>query len=294
MAKEAKNKTWKGKTDGTPWMQRTLILLIRISPLWLIYGLMSLTIPFYLVFADGFSASYHFFRDRIGYGPVKSFFMTFVNEYNLGKVVIDRFATYGGKTFKIEVEGQEIYDSLCERETGFVMLSSHVGNYELAGYFLKASKRINALVYSGEAATVMEGRSNRFSRTNIRMIPIKEDFSHIFTLNEALSDGEIVSIAGDRIFGADRTVRSGFMGEKASFPLGPFLIAVQRDIPMATVFVMKESVRKYKAYVFQLPDTDGLARNEKTQALCDAYAQFLERIVRRYPFQWYNFYDFWA
>ena len=294
MAEKTKNKTWKGKTDGTPWMQRTLILLIRISPLWLIYALMSLTIPFYLVFADGFSASYHFFRDRIGFGPVKSFFMTFANEYNLGKVVIDRFAAYGGKAFRFEVEGQDIYDSLCARETGFVTLSSHVGNYELAGYFLKASKRINALVYSGEAATVMEGRTDRFSKTNIRMIPINEDLSHIFALNQALSDGEIVSIAGDRLFGGDRTVQSEFMGGKASFPLGPFLMAVQRDIPMAAVFVMKESVRKYKAYVFQLPDTEGMGRNEKTQALCDAYAGHLEGIVRRYPAQWYNFYDFWA
>ena len=220
--------------------------------------------------------------------------MTFANEYNLGKVVIDRFAAYGGKAFRFEVEGQDIYDSLCARETGFVTLSSHVGNYELAGYFLKASKRINALVYSGEAATVMEGRTDRFSKTNIRMIPINEDLSHIFALNQALSDGEIVSIAGDRLFGGDRTVQSEFMGGKASFPLGPFLMAVQRDIPMAAVFVMKESVRKYKAYVFQLPDTEGMGRNKKTQALCDAYAGHLEGIVRRYPAQWYNFYDFWA
>ena len=255
---------------------------------------MSLTIPFYLLFANGFSSSYHFYRERIGYGVLKSFFMTFVNEYNLGKVVIDRFATYAGQSFHIETEGKELYDSLCGSEEGFVMLSSHVGNYELAGYFLKAAKKINALVYSGEAPTVMNGRRDRFAKTNIQMIPIKEDLSHIFSLNEALSNGEIVSISGDRIFGTERTIQSVFMGEKASFPLGPFLMAIQRDIPLAAVFVMKEAIRKYKAYVYRLPDTDGLSRNEKAQVLCDSYAQFLEGIVRRYPTQWYNFYDFWA
>lgn len=275
-------------------MQRTLIQLIRISPIWLIYALMSLTIPFYILFANGFSSSYHFYRDRIGYGVIKSFVMTFVNEFNLGKVVIDRFATYAGKSFQIDVEGKDLYDSLCSKDNGFVMLGSHVGNFELAGYYLKASKRINALVYSGEAETVMKGRKSRFAQTDIHMIPINEDMSHIFSINDALSNGEIVSISGDRVFGSERTIQSVFMGKKASFPLGPFLIAIQRDIPIAVVFVMKEAIRKYKAYVFRLPDTDGLNRNEKAQALCDSYAHLLEEIVRRYPAQWYNFYDFWA
>ncbi len=275
-------------------MQRTLIRLIRIFPLWVIYAVMSLTIPFYILFANGFKDSYHFYRKRIGYGVVKSFLMTFVNEYNLGKVVIDRFAAYAGKTFEIETEGKEGYDALCGRDSGFVTLSSHVGNYELAGYFLKASKRINALVYSGEAETVMRGRRDCFSETNIQMIPIREDLSHIFAINNALENGEIVSIPGDRVFGAERTVRSDFFGQKASFPAGPFLIAEQRDLPEVAVFVMKESIRRYRAFVFQLPDTKGLSRADSVQTLCDAYARHLEEIVRRYPAQWYNFYDFWA
>ncbi len=275
-------------------MQRKLIQIIRVSPLRCIYVVMSLTIPFYILFANGFKDSYRFFRKRIGYGAVKSFFMTFVNEYNLGKVVIDRFAAYAGKTFEVETEGKDAFDALCSDDTGFVMLSSHVGNYELAGYSLTASKKINALVYAGETETVMEGRKDCFSETNIQMIPIQSDLSHIFAINNALEKGEIVSIHGDRVFGTERTVQSVFFGQKASFPAGPFLIAVQRGLPVVPVFVMKESLYKYKAFVFHLPDTKGLSRADAIQALCDAYAGHLENIVRKYPAQWYNFYDFWA
>ena len=62
---------WQGSTDGTPWMQRTLIRLFRVLPLGVLYGCMALVIPFYMLFAKGFRASYRFFRKRMGYPAVK-------------------------------------------------------------------------------------------------------------------------------------------------------------------------------------------------------------------------------
>ena len=275
-------------------MQRALIWIIRICPLILVYVLMALVIPFYMLFANGYKASYRFFRHRIGYGPVKSFFSVYANEFNLGMVVLDRFAAYAGKRFKIEVVGQEIYDNLAAAAEGMIMLGSHLGNHELAGYFLKADKRINALVFAGEKETVMEGRTNRFNQTNIRMIPIKSDLSHVFTLNEVLADGEIVSVAGDRSFGSEKRLRSLFFGQEASFPYGPFAMAVQRGIKMITVFVIKKGVNRYKVWVEALPAATGANRAEKAQSLCNAYSAILEQMAKQYPSQWYNFYDFWA
>ena len=80
-------------------MQRTLIRLFRILPLGVLYGCMALVIPFYMLFAKGFRASYSFFRKRMGYGPVKSFFHVYKNEFEFGKVVLDRFAAFAGKKF---------------------------------------------------------------------------------------------------------------------------------------------------------------------------------------------------
>ena len=44
-------------------------------------------------------------------------------------------------------------------------------------------------MFDKEKATVMENRGRLFSVTNIRMIAVKQDMSHLFTINEALSDG---------------------------------------------------------------------------------------------------------
>jgi Predicted acyltransferase len=274
-------------------MQRTLIRLFRVLPLGVLYGCMALVIPFYMLFRKGFKASYGFFRKRMGYGPVKSFFHVYRNEFEFGEVVLDRFAAFGGRKFDMEVPRMDLFEELCAGEGGFIQLSSHVGNYEMVGYSLISPKRINALVFSGETATVMQNRALLFGETNVRMVPVSEDLSHIFSLNNALADGEIASLPGDRVFGSQKTVECRFFGEPAPFPAGPFTLAVQRAVPVLCVFVMKESGRKYKVILERLPDPEGASKQERIQALADAYASTLESVVRRYPDQWYNFYDFW-
>ena len=274
-------------------MQRTLIRLFRVLPLGVLYGCMALVIPFYMLFAKGFRASYSFYRKRLKYNALKSFAHVYLNEFEFGKVVLDRFAAFAGKKFDMEVPRMDLFQGLCAGEEGFIQLSSHVGNYEMVGYSLVSPKRINALVFSGETATVMENRAALFGQTNVRMVPVSEDLSHIFALNNALADGEIASVPGDRVFGSQKTVECRFFGEMANFPAGPFVLAVQRNVPMLTVFVMKEGRRKYKVLLDILPVPGEGSRQECVLSLAEAYASRLEAVVRLYPDQWYNFYDFW-
>jgi predicted LPLAT superfamily acyltransferase len=273
-------------------MHRALISLSRILPLRLLYGGMSLAIPFYVLLdGRGRRASYSFFRNRMGYGRVRSFLHVFVNMYNMGKVVIDRFAAYAGKQFRISGQDRYLYDILVPDGT-YMMLSSHVGNFELSGYMIPSPRPVKTLVYAGENAQVMAQRSRLFKDCNIEMVPVKEDMSHLFILNEALQNGEVVSVAADRSFGSSKTVRCQFMGQEAPFPAGPFTLAVRRGAKVLAVFVVKEGVRDFRAIVEELQaDGTGQARVE---SLAKAYATVLERVTRQYPDQWFNFYDFWA
>ena len=284
---------WQGSTDGTPWMQRTLIRLFRVLPLGVLYGCMALVIPFYMLFSKGFRASYSFFRKRLKYNALKSFVHVYLNEFSFGQVVLDRFAAFAGKKFEMEVPRMDLFQELCAGRDGFIQLSSHVGNYEMVGYSLVSPKRINALVYGGETATVMENRAALFGQTNVRMVPVSEDMSHIFVLNSALADGEIASVPGDRVFGSQKTVECLFLGKMAKFPAGPFVLAVKRDVPVLTVFVMKVGRRKYKVLLDVLPEPESESSQGCVLDLADAYASRLETVVRMYPDQWYNFYDFW-
>lgn len=201
---------------------------------------------------------------------------------------------YAGKTFNIEIEGQDYFDELDNKDAGFVIVSSHTGNYELAGYSLRPKRKtFNVLIFGGETRQVMKGRNAMFANKRLSMIPVSEDLSHIFLINEALSEGNIVSIPGDRLFGSSKFVRATLFGKEARFPLGPFATAVQRNVRMLAIFVMKTSVSNYKTIVKTIEIKGGMSRNEETKYLAQAFAIHLENVLYQYPEQWFNFYNFW-
>ena len=86
-----------------------------------------------------------------------------------------------------------------------------------------------------------------------------------------------------------------FFGAEAPFPLGPFAVLARYELPALAVFALKTSVRGYRLLVRRLPTPPaGLRRLQRAEWLARAFAEELERVVRSYPDQWFNFFDFWA
>ncbi|MCR5152074.1 MAG: lysophospholipid acyltransferase family protein [Prevotella sp.] len=274
-------------------MHKWLIGLLRWVDVRIIYVFTAIFIlPFCMLIKT--RVNYRYFRRQQKYGVFHSIGAMYMNYYYFSQVVIDRFAMYAGRKFNIETVGYEHYELLAKQPEGFIQLSSHVGNYEIAGYTLVAKdKPFNALVFFGEKESVMQGRSSRFADTNIRMIPVSNDMSHIFLIEEALANGETVSMPADRILGSKKTIELPFLNGVADFPIGPFRVATMRGLDVLAVNVMKTSMTSYKIYVTPLTYDHSLPRNEQIKALAEAYVKELERMMKLYPTQWYNYFDFW-
>lgn len=275
-------------------MHRNLVRIVRHVPLRLMYGFVAIfVVPFYFAFSKGYKPMYHYFNRRLGYRPLRAFFSVYRNYCRFSQVILDRFYMFSGGKFYMEVENYHLYQELADGEPGFMILSAHVGCYELAGYTLVATKkRFNALAFGEEAEAIVENRERLFKNTNIRIIPVKDDLSHLFALNEALDNGESVSFPSDRLLGKQRTVECEFLGASALFPMGPFALAAQRDLPVLTVNVMKTSAKSYKVYVNRL-QKEGETRQERINAYVRQYVGHLEEVLRLYPEQWFNYYEFW-
>ena len=289
------NNNWPGTTYGNEWMHKWLIRLLRYIDTQVLYLFVAVfIIPVCLLLNPSRGFTYRYFRKRMGYGRLRSAWKTYVNHCLFGQVVIDKFAMYAGKRFDIEIENEQRFLDLAARSEGFVQLSAHIGNYEIAGYSLVAkSKRFNALVFAGEKASVMRNRDKMFAGTNISMIAIQEDMSHLFEIDDALTRGEIVSMPADRIFGSQKYIEHDFLGAKARFPLGPFSVATMRSLDVLAVNVMKTSLKSYKIFVTPLPYDKAASRQEQIRQLSSAYVAELEKRVREYPTQWYNYFEFW-
>jgi len=294
MALEHEN--WKGTTGGMPWMQRTLIKWLAVIDQRIIYGVMAVVILFYMLFGHkGYIAMYHFYHRDRKESWYRAFVHVYQNHYHFGQVVIDRFAAFGGKKFKFlfDETQYEQYKTLSRQEEGFVQISSHMGNYELAGYSLRQEvKKMFPLVFMGETETMMLNRQKMFQENNIEMVPVSPDMSHIFALNNALRDGNIVSMPGDRVFGSPKALTCDFMGGTCELPMGPFQMSVTRDIPIVPVFIMKERWDTYRVFVDIIRPDDSLAKRERMQALAQQFADQMSQMVDRYPTQWYNYFEF--
>ena len=84
------------------------------------------------------------------------------------------------------------------------------------------------------------------------------------------------------------------LGDEAKFPQGPFSVAAMRGVEVLAVNVMKAGLKKYRIYLTPLAYDKTLPRKEQVGQLSRAYVAELERMVLRYPTQWFNFFDFWA
>lgn len=286
---------WTGTTFGNGWMHRALINMLKYVDVRFFYVFVSIFIvPFCLIFDHHSGYIYKYFRRRLGYSRIRSCRNTITNYCLFSQAVIDKFAMYAGKKFDVRVEGYEYFKKLAEQNMGFVQLSSHIGNYEIAGYTLVSDvKPINALVFGGEKASVMMNREKIFSKTNIRIIPIMSDMSHIFAINSALDNNEIVSVPGDRRMGSPKTIRMDFLGASAEFPIGPFAIAAMHGVAVIAVNVMKTGVKQYTIYVRPLEYDRQAPRLDQIRRLAEGYVKNLTLDLKRYPAQWYNYFDFW-
>ena len=138
-----------------------------------------------------------------------------------------------------------------------------------------------------------EQRSSTFAKNEVNLIPVKEDMSHLFTIKNALDNGEVVAILCDRLFGSPKKKSLDFLGHPADFPLGPFRLATQLEVPVLSVAVLKEKGLHYTCRTTLLDSESGNSLNEKCDNLMKQYVQSLENVLRQHPEQWFNLFDFW-
>ena len=293
----AKEREWKGVTGGSAFGQKAMKIIFSVVNVRVGYFILLFVIPFYMLFGrKGYLSIYRYFRNQHHYPVLKSFFKTYRNHYLFGQMMLDRFAVYAGhKKFEVDNPDNDLFLEMVYASHGCVIAGAHVGNPELCGYLLcQQTKRINSMIYGGEAKEVQKNRFRTLDENNVRLIPVSTDMSHIFIINEALMNGEMVSMPCDRAFGSAKTVGCDFLNGKADFPVGAFVLALQFNVPVIALFVLKVSASRYRIHVVRVPTPmqEGNKRmliNQMTRS----FVVILEGIVREYPEQWFNFYQFW-
>jgi predicted LPLAT superfamily acyltransferase len=237
-----------------------------------------------------------------GYSKNKAFWAVYKNNFIFGQTIIDKVAIMAGakKAIKVDHPGGQALDSLVAMGKGGILVSAHVGNWEVAGQGLnRLNVPFNILMYENERANI-KGYMDRVQKEKkIKIIGINEETkSHIIELHKAFSNNELVVMHGDRFREGAKTLTANFFGRPARFPAGPFIMAAKFGVPLGIVFAIKKNSTTYD-FSCEEPILVPRARTEQqVEAACkemlSKYVAALENKLREVPHQWFNYYDFWS
>ena len=294
MAKEPE-KQWEGKSRGGRWGYTFFISTIRLLGIRCAYFFLALVVLYFIPFAPKATKSvwlYH--RRRRKLGVLRSLRELYCHYYVFGQTLIDKVAMNAGMTnrYNYVFDNYERFLDLLNSGQGVVMIGAHVGCWEAgAGFFGEYGKKINIAMFDVEHQQIKELlESNSSSKNNYKIIAINQDaISAVLQMKIALNNGEYLCFNVDRYVDKNNTRAVEFMDAKANFPIGPFRIAAKCGAPVVFYYAMREPARTYR-FIFEEAGIEG---KNSEQNITDQYVKSLERILKSYPRQWFNFYDFW-
>ena len=293
--------SWKGKSRGGVSGYKFFIFILKYFGISSSYFFLRFVIIYFVIFSPKASkAIYLYFRQIHKYSLRKSFVKLFQNYYIFGQTLIDKIAILGGFEKKFTYSFGSNYNDLLkllDANKGCILISAHIGNWEVAGQFFgNYGNRLNIFMLEAEHERIKNLLSGILGDKNYNIIGLKEDLSHIIKINNALSNNEYICFQGDRYVHKDHTLKAKFLGKEVLFPDGPFKIAARYDVPVVFFFAMKDTPRNYSFNFFVAKSTIsevGQTRQAKTLAILNEYVSVFEFVVRKYPEQWFNYYNFW-
>ncbi|WP_264564783.1 lipid A biosynthesis acyltransferase [Flavobacterium sp. N3904] len=285
---------WDGKSKGTVFGYQIFVFLIKKAGIKSAYLLLYFVASYYFLFLKKSNQSiFYYFNKRQGYSYLKAKCYVFKSYLTFGQTIIDKIAIAAGmrNRFTYEFDGAEILKELLSNKQGGVLISAHIGNFEIAEYFFEEIDldfQINLVTTDLEHSSIKNYLESISKKSSVKFIIIQNDLSHIFEINAALARNELVCFTGDRYFEGVKSLTEKLLNKEAQFPAGPFLIASRLKVPVVFVYVMKEPNLHYHLYTRK---TDFKHRDEK--GLLKAYTENLEGMLEKYPLQWFNYFDFW-
>jgi lauroyl/myristoyl acyltransferase len=188
------------------------------------------------------------------------------------------------------VSNQEAILKALEGGKGAILLTAHLGNWELGGMILKAMDLPVHIVYYPDRIRGVERSRRRYrKRTGVGQVVVGESPFAPISMIQALRRNEIVCLQGDRNYGK-RGIKVNFFGHPVAFPPGPVLLAMASGAPLIPIFILQEEGKGYRFLIEDpVPMQDTGDRDQDLRCNLERVVRVLERYLRSYQDQWFNF-----
>ena len=291
---------WRQENEaGSPWLTRlfarTCLFVGPTVGRWL---LRPITAYFLLVRRREREASRQFLRRALGREPgwrdLWQHFFTFSH------VTLDRVFILGaeGRGVRIDPVNKEVLYAAMESHQGCLLLGSHLGSFEASRAVKRRRPEVPLRIVmdttQSPAASAFLEALNPELRGEVLDVGARPGAG--VAILQALEGDALVGLLADRAHEKERTISAEFFGETAEFPAGPHEIAMVTQVPSVLMWGLHVGPGRYVLRFDEFPPPPKATRVERRQAIeasVQRYATRLEELARQYPYNWFNFYDFW-
>lgn len=224
----------------------------------------------------------------------------FVHYLTFARMVLDRvywLQPTPRPLVPVSESGTHLLEEALRDKKGLIIAGSHLGSFEaLRSLGARTNgRRVRPLMYVDNAQK-LQSLLNAVNPQLARDVIVAGRPQTMLEVRDALAQGDLVGVLADRSPFAEASVEVDFMGDRARFPIGAYRLALLLDVPIFFGCAVLEG----NGYRVFFEPIDGprstlsrATRDAWVRGRAEAFARSLERYARRYPFNWFNFYDFW-
>lgn len=185
------------------------------------------------------------------------------------------------------IENKEILEGALKREKGVILVTAHIGNWELGGMALAIlGYPIVAIALDHQNKKVNEFFKRRRLSKGMEVISLGMAAKHCII---ALRKNKIVAILGDRDF-SNTGYSLDFLGRQKIIPRGPAVLGIRTGSPIIPAMVIRERGNNFSVKLFPIIETV----NETDELnIMRKFSKVIEEEIYKYPDQWLMFREFW-
>jgi len=207
--------------------------------------------------------------------------------------MIDRFVSkMTPDKYTFAYKDQDVPHEILEE--GAILLYSHFGGWAASQNGAHIKNKINVVMQEVMREGIKAIEDELKLTSQIHIIDLNQGTLAVSVqVANALMNNEIVAIMGDRAANEKSELSLPFLGEEAYFNKNPFQIAYKTKKTIVVYFIILTGKQKYTVeYITITMDQE----RKEALAIYDAMLEYVtkyEEIVKRYPQQWFNLFDFW-
>lgn len=198
-----------------------------------------------------------------------------------------------------EVEGDEIFQQFASKGEGAVVLTAHMGNYDVAApmFASKFGKKLTTVRAPERDQQRQDYMQKKFrdEATDDYEVRYNSDDNFLgIDLTRAIMRGEYVAIQGDRVLFDVSPLKvqvPGIPGFHINIPKGPFVLALTSRASILPLFAVRLGRRRYRVIIMPEFRCERTSRDHEkaVQEAAVKWVEILMPVIRKYWFQWYVF-----